>query len=119
MENAILLLEEVMHHVVIFAKLLFEFVGIGVVVWTGIKSLVKYLRKDHDTGLYLSNGLCMSLSFLMIGEILRTIIAPDLKEIAVIGGIIVLRVALSVMLHWEMHEEEKAEDRKEAKEHHS
>ena len=38
---------------------------------------------------------------MLCGEILRTIIVRDLEEIAIVGGIIVLRVALTLSLHWE------------------
>ena len=48
----------------------------------------------------------MGLEFKLGSEILRTVIVRDLSEIAIVGCIIVLRAALTFLIHWEIKEEE-------------
>lgn len=94
-------LEHVLRNVANLAILLFECVGVCVVIVSGFHGLFSYIRKDPKTRIHLGHGLEMGLTFMLCGEILRTIIVRDLEEIAIVGGIIVLRVALTLLLHWE------------------
>lgn len=50
----------------------------------------------------------MALEFKLGGEILRTVVVRDLKEIALVGAIILLRAALTFLIHWEIKNEEAA-----------
>ena len=49
----------------------------------------------------------MGLEFKLGSEILRTVIVREWTEIATVGGIIILRAALTFLIHWEIKEEEK------------
>ncbi len=88
--------------------LFFEWIGVIVLVVAGIMGTVNYIRKDPATRLKLAQGLAMSLEFKLGGEILRTVLVRDLSEIAVVGAIILLRAALTVLIHWEIKNEEQA-----------
>ena len=48
----------------------------------------------------------MGLEFKLGGEILRTVVVRDLSEIALVGSIILLRAALTFLIHWEIKNEE-------------
>lgn len=97
-----------MHTGVEYSILAFEIIGIVMLVVAGIKGLINVFKKDPEAGLKLSEGLGMALQFLMCGEILRTVVVSDLGEIVHVGGIVVLRVALTFVTHWELknHKEE-------------
>lgn len=101
MYEIIEILESVLHNIANFAILLFEYIGVFVVIVSGIRGLFSYISKDPKTRINLGHGLEMGLTFMLCGEILRTIIVRTLEEIAIVGGIIVLRVALTLLLHWE------------------
>ena len=101
-------LEELLEHIASIAIILFEFIGVGIIIWSGITGFLKWLRRNSDTGVYLARGLAMGLEFKMGSEILRTVIVRDWKEIGTVAGIIALRAALTFLLHWEIKEEEKA-----------
>ena len=101
-------MERILGNIVQFTILLFEFVGVGVIIWTGIRSFIKLVTRSHDLAVYLAKGLCLGLEFKMGGEILRTVVVRTWQEIGIVAGIIVLRSALSILLHWEIREEEKA-----------
>ena len=99
--------EHVLEIVVELAIMMFEFIGVAVVIRTGIRGLINYIKKNPDTKLIIAEGLTMGLEFKLGGEILRTVIVRTLGEIAVVAGIIVLRVALTMLLHWEIKTEKK------------
>lgn len=90
------------------AILMFEWIGIIVIVVAGIVGIVSYLRRDPETRLKLAQGLAMSLEFKLGGEILRTVLVRELGEIAVVGAIILLRAALTFLIHWEIKNEEQS-----------
>ncbi len=92
-----------------------EFLGLLVIVNTGVKAFIEWVRKDERTRLHLSEGLSTALSFLLCGEILRTILFHDLSEVLLIGSIVILRVALTLLIHWEASKEkEELQGHKEA-----
>ena len=105
--NMEMMMEIALENIVNIAILLFEFIGVGVIIWTGFTGLLKWLKHDGETGIYLARGLAMGLEFKMGSEILRTVIVREWKEIGIVAGIIALRAALTFLLHWEIKEEEK------------
>lgn len=94
-------------YIVELGILVFEFVGVGIIIATCIVSLYKYIRRRPDTRIYLGKGLAMGLEFKLGSEILRTVIVREWSEIAIVAGIIALRAALTFLIHWEIKEEEK------------
>lgn len=87
--------------------LLFEFSGLFIVILACLKGLYSYARKLPDTKLDLARGLELGLEFKLGGEILRTVIVRDIREILTVGSIILLRALLTFLIHWEIQNEEK------------
>lgn len=115
MEQLELILELVLEHVVNLGILVFEFIGVAVLIVSGIMGIIKWIRHSGDTKIYLAKGLAMGLEFKMGSEILRTVVVRQWSEIAIVAGIIALRAALSFLIHWEIKEERKEEQEKEKK----
>ena len=69
--------------------------------------VVNYIRRDPLTRLKLAKGMAMGLEFKLGGEILRTVVVRDLSEIMIVGAIILLRAALTFLIHWEIKNEEE------------
>ncbi|HIS27743.1 MAG TPA: DUF1622 domain-containing protein [Candidatus Pullilachnospira intestinigallinarum] len=109
MEQLELLLEMGLEHVVNLGILVFEFIGVAVILVSGIRGIIKWIRHAGDTRIYLAKGLAMGLEFKMGSEILRTVVVRQWSEIAIVAGIIALRAALSFLIHWEIKEEKKEE----------
>lgn len=101
------LLESLLHSFVKLAMLLFEYIGVGVITFAGIQGIVNYIRRSPNTRLILAKGLAMGLEFKLGSEILRTVIVRNLEEIYIVAGIIVLRAILTVLIHWEIKNEEQ------------
>ena len=95
-------LENVMNNIVQVAILFFEFVGVIVIILSGLKGFYNYVRRVKIT---LAQGLAVGLEFKLCSEILKTVIVRDWKEIVTVAGIIGLRAALTFLIHWEIKEE--------------
>jgi len=112
--NLLETLHVVMQYVVEIAILIFEFIGIGVIICSGIKGFVYYITKNPNVKLTLAQGLAVGLEFKLGSEILKTVIVREWQEIVTVGAIIALRAALTFLIHWEIKEENK--DKQEAEE---
>lgn len=108
-------LHEVLNYIVDIAIFLFEFMGVTILIFSGIRGMILYLKKDPSTKLKLAQGMAMGLEFKLGSEILRTVIVREISEIVVVAGIIALRAALTFLIHWEIKNEESHEH-KETKE---
>ncbi|MDF2473697.1 MAG: hypothetical protein K0R21_1479 [Anaerocolumna sp.] len=110
------LLHELLNHVVDIAILFFEFMGVLVLIFAGIRGIIGYFHKDPLTRLNLAKGMAMGLEFKLGSEILRTVVVRDFAEILTVAGIVVLRATLTFLIHWEIKNEEAHHDFSEKKE---
>ena len=67
-------LEGVLSLVANAAILIFEFMGVGIIIYSGFTGFARFLRKSPETKIYLAKGLAMGLEFKMGSEILRTVV---------------------------------------------
>lgn len=101
------ILNIILNNFIDVAILLFEFVGAIIIVLAGLKGVIGYVKKDPLMRLNLAKGLAFGLEFKLGSEILRTVIVREFQEMLVVGGIILLRAALTFLIHWEIRTEEK------------
>ncbi|ABX42823.1 DUF1622 domain-containing protein [Lachnoclostridium phytofermentans] len=99
-------LHETLRVIVDIAILLFEYVGVLILILSGIRGVFQYFRRNELTRLNLAKGMAMGLEFKLGSEILRTVIVRDFQEILTVGSIILLRAALTFLIHWEIKNEE-------------
>lgn len=99
--------ESILTQVVQLCTLLLEFFGVGVLLYNSIKALVQWIRHIPGQRLALARGIALALEILMVGEALRSVVVRDWRELGILGGIIVVRVALTVVIHWEIRNEKK------------
>jgi uncharacterized membrane protein len=88
-----------------------ESAGILVVLLTAAKGVLGYFKKDPHIRLKLAQGIALGLEFKLGGEVLRTVIVREWNELAILGAIILLRGLLTVLLHWEIKNEEDRYDK--------
>ncbi len=84
----------------------FEVIGVAILILAGGRGTYDYFTKNNQTKLRLAKGMAMGLEFKLGSEILRTVIVRDFEEILLVGAIIVLRAALTLLIHWEIKTEE-------------
>ncbi len=99
-------IEEIFEIVVQCGVLLMECVGVTVLLVTTAKSIWGCLKRDPHVRLTLAKGIALALEFKLGGEVLRTVIVREWSELAILGAIILLRGALTFLIHWEIKTEE-------------
>jgi len=94
-------IEEVFHAVVEYGILILEAVGVVILLVYAVRALVSVFNSTHRSKQLLSEGITTALSFLLGGEVLKTIVAPGWHEIGMTCAILLMRAAVTVLLHWE------------------
>jgi len=105
MDRVVEILEEIVRYSVHVGITLVEMAGICVLMVTAFKGIMLYIRHDPLVRLRLAEGIALALEFKLGGEVLRTVIIRDWNETAILGATILLRAALTLLLHWEIHSE--------------
>lgn len=103
-------LQQILGVIVEAGILIFEYIGVAVLLCAGIRGLVECIRKNPETRLNLARGLAMGLEFKLGSEILRTVVVREMEELVFVAGIIALRAVLTILIHWEIKNEEKQEE---------
>lgn len=105
---------EGVHNIFFWIIWFFELVGAGVIIIGGLVCLFKYVKslikkKKLPIKLLLANQLSTGLEFMLAAEILKTVITNhnNFGEISVLIAIVLLRIALTLLLHFELKSEEK------------
>ena len=91
-----------------------ELIGVVVVVYGVIRSLYLFIFSGgnlmaSDPKLDLAKALAYSLEFKLAAEILKSVIIQTLDEFIILASIVVLRVILTFVIHWEIESSEKSE----------
>lgn len=80
-----------------------EIIGVAIILVSGARALKVLLKKEGDCKMVMAEGIVTALSFLLGGEALKTIIAPDWKDIGMTCAVLLMRAAMSFLIHWETH----------------
>ena len=95
----------------------FELVGALVIIIGALVCIFKYIQsviknKKLPLKILLANQLALGLEFMLVAEILKTIVTTNhsIDEILVLAAVVLLRAALSVLIHWELKIEEKKDE---------
>lgn len=100
-------MEDIFQLIVQYGILLLEFAGVAVLMVTAVKSMISYIQRKPNVRLYLAQGISLALEFKLGGEVLRTVIVRELSELLMLGLVILLRGALTLIIHWEIKVEEE------------
>lgn len=104
------ILHEVLQLIVEAGILIFEYIGVAVILYSGMRGVIDCIRRNPGTRLNLARGLAMGLEFKLGSEILRTVVVREMGELLFVAGIIALRAILTLLIHWEIRNEEMQED---------
>ena len=107
MDTIVTFLEDIVKYTAEIGIRLVELAGIMVLLITAVQGVIQYFRHDSNVRLKLAEGIALALEFKLGGEVLRTVLARDWNELAILGAVIALRGALTVLLHWEIKNEKR------------
>ena len=94
------------------AILICDMVGVVVLMTSVVKSLYNYFHHERHVKLMFAQGIALALEFKLAAEVLRTVTVRDWNELVILGTIIILRGAITILIHWEI-KAEKAEQQDE------
>ena len=91
-----------------------ELIGILIIIVGAFKAIVQLFTKfktKQKTNIIIDLGktLALALEFKMGAEIVNTVIVRNLSELGTLAIVIALRALLSLLIHWEIKNERKAE----------
>ena len=109
------ILEQAVQVVLPYIISLLEIMGISVVAWSACTAFVSYVRdmfvhKRTDFMFKFSEGLAIGLEFKMGAEILKTVLIREVKELLILGAVIILRAILSFLVHFEMNQKKNEKE---------
>ena len=99
-------IEEIFQIIVLYGVLILECAGVVTIMYTTMKSIWACIKHDNQVRLILAKGIALALEFKLGGEVLRTVVVREWSELAILGAVIVLRGALTFLIHWEIKNEE-------------
>ena len=94
-------MEEILHAIVRYGILVVEAVGVVVMLVGTFRALVRLFTDRGGSRRIMAEGVTTALSFLLGGELLKTLIAPDWRDLGMTCAILLMRAAMAVLLHWE------------------
>lgn len=95
-----------------------ELVGVLIIAYGSLKALYlllksKFAMNDPSIKIILGEALSLSLEFKLGAEIIKTVVVRTMDELLILGAVVLLRVVLTFVIHWEV---EQAGENKELKE---
>ena len=106
--------EHVLDLVIHYGVLSLEVVGAALILYRAFLAVVSLFkggsRRCHKR---LTEGITTGLSFLLASEVLKTIIDRDWTSIGMTCAILLMRAAISILVHWESKAEAALEESEE------
>lgn len=98
-------IENIFELLVKYGIVLLEFIGFAIILVTAGKALLNLVRRKEGVRLDLAQGIALALEFKLGSEVLRTVIVRSWQELLIAGAIVVLRAAITFLIHWEIKNE--------------
>ena len=102
-----------------YVALIIGIFGVAIIVWGVIKDFIEFLHSEfrsfrdkipvplddirYDMGRYLLLGI----EFFVAADVVHTVIEPTLEQVAILGGLVIIRTIISYFLTREMAHVEK------------
>lgn len=89
-----------------------EVIGVFIIIFSATKSFIQYAVKffdftDDNIKIEFAKGLALALEFKLGAEILKTLTVRTLDEMLILASIVLLRVILTFVIHWEIKSDTK------------
>lgn len=103
--------EHILDLIIHYSVLILEFIGAVLILYRCACAVFRLFQGSsklcHKS---LTEGITTGLSFLLASEVLKTIIDRDWTSIGMTCAILLMRAAISILVHWESKMEAAAEE---------
>ena len=109
-----MIIEEFLIKIIPYITGILEGIGVFIIVLGTINSVWELIKTRFDFGnedlkIEFAKALAMSLEFKLAAEILKTVVVRTLDEFIILSAVVVLRVVITFVLHWEIKSSEEVE----------
>lgn len=92
-----------------------EIIGIVMIIYGALEALWLFYRsgfnfRDRDIVINLGEALSLSLQFNLGAEIIKTIMVRDVSELVVLVAVVIIRIVITLLIHWEIEAASKSLD---------
>ena len=106
--------EHVLDLIIHYGVLILELIGALLILYRSVRAVINiFQRRSELCHKTLTAGITTGLSFLLASEVLKTIVDRDWTSIGMTCAILLMRAAISILVHWETKAEaamEKSEN---------
>ncbi len=93
-----------------------ELIGVIIIIIGSARALYnlavsRFNLDDIDLKLNLAKSLELALEFKLAAEILKTVLIHTFDELVILSSIVVLRVIMTFVIHWEIKKAEKSDNK--------
>ncbi len=93
-----------------------EMVGVAIIIIGSVRAMYdlvvnKFNLANINLKLNLARSLELALEFKLAAEILKTVLIRTLDELVILSAIVVLRVIMTFVIHWEIKNTEKEDEK--------
>lgn len=111
----IMIIESLLMTVIPYLAGLIEIIGVLIISLGCLEAFLGLLRSgfdfgDEDLKIGLARALALSLEFKLAAEILKTVVVRSLDEFITLAAIVILRVVITFVLHWEIKSSDQLKD---------
>ncbi len=116
-----LVIEEFLVKIIPYITSSLELVGIIIIVLGSLEAVLRLILSKFNFGeenlkINFAKALSLSLEFKLAAEILKTVVIRTLDEFIILSAVVILRVVITFVLHWEIKSSNQIKDSLEATE---
>lgn len=63
----------------------------------------KFDFRNEDLIVEIASALSLALEFILAAEILKTLVVQDMQQLLLLGVLLILRIIITFVLHWELN----------------
>ncbi len=109
-----MIIEEFLIKIIPYITGFLEAIGVIIIIIGSFRTLGELIKSRLDFGneqvkIEFAKALALSLEFKLAAEILKTVVVRTLDEFVILSAVVVLRVVITFVLHWEIKSSEEVE----------
>lgn len=102
-----MIIEHILELIVPYITSSLELIGVSIIAIAAARGVLMFFKngfnfRSDDVSIDFAKAMALSLEFKLAAEIIKTVVIRTLDEFIILASVAVLRVVLSLVLHWEI-----------------
>lgn len=108
-------LEDVLNTIAPITIILLELVGVFIILFGAFAAIINFFKngmdlRENKTKILLGEAFSLGLEFKLGSEIIKTVVVRSLDELAILAIVVILRVVMTFVIHWEIEKADLHEE---------